>query len=248
MGKRNPIQELLAKQNRKIPNTKRWDLVKNRLNRISLLPKTLKVINNLNNLEKIKELEGFDLINLYYETVEYYSFDITHEILACIPIGLVSCIECYFRQAYADLINYGAPYKDNASKLKDIKLNIGTVISLEANSVSIGDFVAHLLTTNNLEDINKNVSTLIDDDFLSCLKSCRNKVIRQQSLFDRDEKELNNEMIEVIKQIFELRHIFCHEGDPVLKDLNLQSVPFYLEVTLEFLWMSDYLFDELLSS
>lgn len=85
------------------------------------------------------------------------------------PIALVSCIEGYFRLVFADLINHGAPYKDNAAKF-EIKFTIDTAVSLERHSVTLGEFVAHLLPLNNLDDIESNMTTLIGESFLKLFK------------------------------------------------------------------------------
>lgn len=216
MSRRDYVNEILSKKQRTVPTSRRWDLVSNRINDMSVIPQVIRLIENLQqfSLSRREELEGYGWIQRDSGKV-IDSSGITWEIARYIPIGLVACIEGYFRKVYADLIDHGSPYKENASKLTDIKFSIETAISLEVHSISIGEFIAHLITTNNLEDINKNISALIGDDFFKQLKAARKTAIPQYVLplnaenglycVEPDYDELNSYMIMLIKRMFELR-------------------------------------------
>jgi|LakMenE01Jun11ns_1017448.scaffolds.fasta_scaffold9921506_2 hypothetical protein len=246
MGKRDYVSEILAKKQRTVPTSQRWELVSERLGHIGLVSKATHFLDHFNQIEGIEDLEGFDWIKEDYIALKY-NFGLGSELIRYIPIGLVACMEGYFRKVYADLIDHGSPYKENASKFSDIKFSIETAISLEIHSVSIGDFVAHLLTTNNLDDINRNVSTLIGEDFLGKLKTIRNQAIRQQYLFPMDDNELMGYMVKSIRRIFEFRHMFCHELDPVVSIQDFQEIAGHPEAAVEFLWISEFLINDLLS-
>ncbi|WP_310487399.1 hypothetical protein [Chamaesiphon sp. VAR_69_metabat_338] len=246
MGKRDYVSEILAKKQRTVPTSQRWELVSERLNNIGLLSKVAHFIEYFDQIEGIEELEGFDSIEKDYEALKY-SFGLSTELSRYIPIGLVACMEGYFRKVYADLIDHGSPYKENASKFSDIKFSIETAISLEIQAVSIGDFVAHLLTTNNLDDINRNISTLIGEDFIGKLKTIRGQAICQQYLFPVDDNELMGYMVKSIRRIFEFRHMFCHEIDPVVSMEEFRAIAGYPEAIVEFLWISEFLISDLLS-
>ncbi len=247
MGKRDFVSEILKKK----PTGQRWALVSERLSDIGLVSNVAHIVDHFDVIEGIEELKGFDWIENDYRILREKSNGLGSELLRYIPIGLIACIEGYFRMVYADLINHGSPYKENAPKIpvfKDTKLSIETAISLEIHAVSIGDFVAHLLTTNNLDDINRNVSTLIGEDFLGKLKTIRSQAIHQQYLFSIDENELMGHMIKKIRHTFELRHMFCHEIDPKVSTEDFLSIKAYTEATVEFLGISEFLISELLSN
>jgi hypothetical protein len=259
MSKRNYVSEILQKKQRTASTTRRWNLVSERLSHIRSIIDVALVISNFHQLEKTEELKGkgfdflLDQIKKEYpvSTLNYsHSHGLSLELMRYIPIALVACIEGYFRKLYADLIDYGSPYKENASKIPvpDTKFSIETIISLEVNPISIGDFVAHLLKANNLEDINKNISILIGDDFLGRLKAMRNRAInQQQSLFPINEEEQMGYMIQRIEHMFKLRNMFCHEIDPLLPEEDIQRILSYPETIIDFLWISEFLINDLLS-
>lgn len=258
MSRRNYVSEILSKKQRTVPTSRRWDLVSNRINDMSVIPHVIRLIENLQqfSLSTIEELEGYEWIRRDSGKV-IDSSGITWEIARYIPIGLVGCIEGYFRKVYVDLIDHGSPYKENAAKLTDIKFSLETAISLEIHSISIGEFIAHLITTNNLEDINKNISTLIGDDFLEQLKTARKSAIphsyelplTENNIYcvEPDYDDLNSDMIMSIKRMFELRHMFCHEIDPTMSSKDYSSILGYPETAIEFLWISEFVIDKLLS-
>jgi len=245
MGKRDYVNEILSKKQRTLPTSRRWSLVSKRLSDIAVVSNIAHFIECLDELHGIETLEGFDQIEVDYIAI-MNSFGISAELIRYIPIGLVACIEGYFRKVYADLIDHGSPYRENASKF-DIKFSIDTAISLETNSVSIGDFVAHFLTTNNLEDINKNITTLIGSDFLGKFKIIRSQAIGQQYLFPVDDDELVGNMVKSIKRLFEVRHMFCHEVDPRVSLEDMRAIIGYPDKTIEFLWISEFAINSLLS-
>lgn len=255
--KRDYVNEILSKKNRIAPATGRWELVSERINNLCLIPSVIDLVKDLENSSDLEKLENYSTIERAYKEVTYAG-NVTREIARYIPIGLVACLEGYFRMVYADLINHGSPYKENASKFNErIKFSIEIAISLEKHSLSIRDFVAHLLTTNNINDINKNISDLIDDDFLKKLKSSRKLAIPHPGkiLFDGDNKpylaepdydELNNHMMESITRMFQLRHVFCHEINPGFDDFD--AILRHPEAVIDFLFISEFVVDQLLKS
>jgi hypothetical protein len=78
-----------------------------------------------------------------------------------IPVGLVACTEGYFRMVIADLIDHGSPFRENAGKFPNITFSLDTALALQKQSVSVGEFVAHLLPLSSLEDINRTLTTLL---------------------------------------------------------------------------------------
>src|SRR5258708_39561386 len=75
------------------------------------------------------------------------------EIAKYIPIGTDACLEGYFRLVFRDLIDHGAPFRDNVSKFKEINIGIDHAPALPSKRVTSGDFLAHLFPASNLSDL-----------------------------------------------------------------------------------------------
>jgi hypothetical protein len=257
--KRDYVEEILAKKGRVPPESKRWELVSTKLNEISSMRY---IVNFLEDMERwsysgLEECEGYDEIEQSYEKVQRSLSQMSREkLLRYIPIGFVACIEGYFRIVYANLIDHSSTYKKNAAQFKEIKLSIEDAINLDLKSVSIGEFIAHLLPTKNLETINNNINILLACDFLQELKSTRKKIKPRHSIkYDEEvnqlvlvnlDDELHDKMVKSVKKIFQLRNNFCHEIDPMFSE-DEQFIIDYSEGIIEFLWLSENFFQELLS-
>ncbi|MBD2386964.1 hypothetical protein [Cylindrospermum sp. FACHB-282] len=187
--KRNYVDEILAKKGRLPPESRRWELVSGRLNEIRSIRYVVDFLEDVDrwSLSGLEECEGYDeWIKQSYEKLQN-SRGLREELLRYIPIGFVACIEGYFRHIYANLIDYGSPYKENAINLKDIQISIKDAINLDIKSVSIGEFIAHLLPTKNLETIHGNIEILTKRDFLRELKSTRQN-LKSTNIIQYDEE------------------------------------------------------------
>lgn len=128
------------------------------------------------------------------------------ELIKYIPIATVACFEAFFRSVYKELIDFGQPFNNNAIKFnqsKNVKFDFDIINAIQSKTVTVGEFISHILPCNNYDDINTNLSTITDKDFTDSIKS-----------FKKDSSESfenHDQIISDIKRIFELRHIFCHE-------------------------------------
>lgn len=133
------------------------------------------------------------------------------ELLKYFPIGIVACIESYFRLVFRDLINFGSPYSERANKLTEYRFKLSDVLAIKNDRVSIGEIVSHLLTINQFSDIEKIMTCLLDEDFYEQLKEIKYPV----DLKDPEKKETIESQAPRLKKYlskaFSLRHIFCHE-------------------------------------
>ena len=166
------------------------------------------------------------------------------EFIKYIPVACVACIEGYFRLVYRDLIDYGSPYCDNISALKDIRFNIESVIAIQGRKVSLGEFVSHLLPANRPDDINKNMSLIIGEDFFDRLK--QTEFIQEDgsvtSIAKRGEEAW---LFDGLKELFELRHIFCHEL-ALAQEIDQTRAITCFGVSLALTLVTEYLVEELL--
>lgn len=212
MSKRDYVAEILSKKSRLYPSTHRWEQVSGLLD---------------------------GLIQALYETQHHMPFGgAREEVLSYFPIRLVAVIEGYFRLAYANLIDFGSPFRENAAKFRDIRFGIDTAVALQQHSVSLGDFIAHLLPVNNLDDINLVMSTLLGTDFLQLFKETRLKLPVQMTLFPEEEGRLAGQVLAQVKAMFDLRHLMCHELAPTVPT-DEEKIVAVSQAAVEFLWITE---------
>jgi len=160
------------------------------------------------------------------------------------PIKCVACIEGYFRLVYANLIDFGDPYRNNAKQFSDIKFSTEIVLSLDGGNVSVGDFISHLLPINNFENLNSIMSTLIGEDFKCKIKEIFLAQPQMKPLFGTTEDIFEN-IVKRISEMFKLRHIYCHElGVP---EKVIATPVGFVEATGKFIHLSELLVEKLLN-
>ncbi|MBD2312500.1 hypothetical protein H6G20_12590 [Desertifilum sp. FACHB-1129] len=272
---RNIIDEILEKKSRNIPITDwlqpsrpRWDLVSNRISRIRAIPHAINLLDLICYRFEIEDIEKYPEIESECHEVRFPG-GVVNEISRYIPIGLVACIEAYFRQVYADLIDYGDPYKQNAAEFSDIKFNIKTAISLERADLSIGDFISHLLPINSFEGIESTMTKLTGSNFSQALEREieNSKELQQTELLIGSEEDyikrgykiisgglvvptsqkLHRDMVCAIKDVFELRHRLCHEASPIMSDHDDAVISEAPGAVLRFLVVSEAVVERMLS-
>ncbi len=179
------------------------------VNEISEIRSRLDSDSRYNFIDQLNNIETALYENLKYEG------EFNHELLKYIPIATVACFEAFFRSIYKQLIDFGKPFNDNAVKFnqsRNIKFDFEIVSAIQTKTLTLGEFISHILPCNNFEDINSNLSILIDKDFLAEIKKFEKKYLSQtvpgnSQIFVGESVQI----ISDIRRIFELRHIFCHE-------------------------------------
>lgn len=160
------------------------------------------------------------------------------ELLRYLPVAHVAALEGYFRLAYAELINHGDPYLSNASSFKDIKLSLDTVVQLHNERTTTGDFIAHFLPHNSPGDIDSNMSIILGESFRGALHQ------EQFFPFDSDEgipgKELDQALWDGLHELFQLRHIACHEL-ATKAAFRLTTVKHLCQISILFIIITDSL-------
>lgn len=180
-----------------------------------------------------------------------------NEIHRYIPISVIACAESYFRAVIKELIDFGAPFSENAAnfnKTKDIKFDFAVVQAIQGKRVTVGDFVSHLLSMKSFDDISSTLSILTGRDFLNELKSYffrheyyddeKGYELFMPSIDNLTENQINEvgKIYKDVQEIFKLRNIFCHEAaEPEIIDIPqiyscYENTMFFLETTNEFIW------------
>ncbi len=192
VSKRKPVDEIKEKINRLSKKTSRFN---NFLKRIHPLIEGFREIENLNPKKKYRN-----------EWLKYWA------------IGYIASIEGYIRLLIADLVNSGEPYLTNVSKFKDIKISLENFVSIHSGEVTLGDYIAHFLPINWIQDINTNLSTILDTDIHSAISSHACSAWNSKAVISVFPKIFTR-----TQRLFELRHLYAHELATNIK-VNLKEL------------------------
>jgi hypothetical protein len=118
------------------------------------------------------------------------------EFIRFTPVGVVACLEGYFKGLMCDLIDLGPPFLQNAVSFKEVKVTLEGLVRTHSRHVSVGELLTHSLRISSLEDINHHMSIVLGNDFLQILRTVP----------QIPAKELAN-----VAKSFEMRHIVAHE-------------------------------------
>jgi hypothetical protein len=121
---------------------------------------------------------------------------------------------------------------------KNVKLDFEIISAIQNKKLTIGEFVAHFLSYNNLEDINSNISLLTGKDFLKGLKTLNIPFSDNEVNFS----DIAGDVFNSVKKTYEIRHIFCHEfavninidADAIIKNFN--NCKIFLECSNQYIW------------
>jgi hypothetical protein len=130
------------------------------------------------------------------------------ELLKYIPVGLVATLEAFFRSVIGQFIDFGPPYVERATKFaksENIRSDIDYLIAIPQKRVSVGEFISHQVKINNLSNIAKYMTGLLEQDFWNKLKETVDSESKELILKNSDKAYQN------ITAMFEMRHIIAHE-------------------------------------
>ncbi|MGX7667609.1 lysozyme inhibitor LprI family protein [Flavobacterium pedocola] len=211
------------------------------------------LINEINGIKSRTEFNSRHDINLRLNNIEiaFAQFlnndEVLHsELLKYIPIATVACFEAFFRSVIKELIDFGKPFNENAlqfNQSKNVKFDFDIILAIQSKTVTIGEFISHILPCNNYDDINSNLSTLAGIDFTKTLKNFKRDSISEHTNKNSELFRNNSDqIISDIKKTFELRHIFCHEfatsvkvdKDEIIRCFKNSKI--FLEHVNDFIW------------
>jgi hypothetical protein len=118
-------------------------------------------------------------------------------------------MEGYFRLVVRDLVNAGHPFRERVADLEKMEIGLESLLAIAGRQLSPGDFVSHFLRFNNLDDIQRNMSKLLNCDFLHEVKTWQVGVGAGNPPIVLG--ELQPPVVPLLEKLFELRHIYCHE-------------------------------------
>ncbi|AUQ65713.1 lysozyme inhibitor LprI family protein [Phaeobacter inhibens] len=129
-----------------------------------------------------------------------------------IPIRLVTTLEVFLRGVIAELIDEKDVYFERGDKLiKGAKLDIAFTAHINRRELTVGDFVAHAVSLNNVESIVSTLDTLLVD-FPAKLK-----VAHPRWKEESDDWPLPpiikdyDQVMASLARLYEVRHVLTHE-------------------------------------
>ncbi len=168
------------------------------------------------------------------------------EIIKYFPIGIVAVFEAYFRSAIAELIDYGPPFSENAARFekeRGLPLDFGVVLTIQGKKITMGELVGHLIPFRSLDDIDYSMSTVLQSSFLGDLKSTVDRwAVEVEGADSKPILEDAAETFQDVKEIFRLRHIYCHEianserPDRTLIAKCFESSSIFLKAADQLIW------------
>lgn len=136
-----------------------------------------------------------------------------------IPIRIVACLESYFHDIYANLIDSDHDARNRlSSKWKDWNISLRDLNLLEDNYLTLGDFISFQVPCNNVDDIINILSLLKGEDLFEKIK----------------QKEDGVSLLSVMNTIFKLRHVFAHESALSIVITKTEAID-YLNNTIQFI-------------
>lgn len=169
------------------------------------------------------------------------------EYLRYCSVGLVACLEAYFRALIKELIDSGEPFQKRCSRFDRIKFNFEIVAAIHGNTITLGDIISHLIPLNNKNDINNSMSILLNADFFEEIKNVREHW-PWEPIKTAPTKPIITDPASILKNIdktFDLRHIVCHEfGHP--SQISLEEATLYIDSVELFLNATNFIAMKLL--
>lgn len=164
------------------------------------------------------------------------------EALRYCPVGLVACIEAYFRAVIKQLIDSGEPFLERASRFDRMPFDFRVVTAIHGRTITLGSLVAHLLPCSNKNDINSSMSVLLDADFLASVKDVREHWPWKPDQTASAEPVVSDPatVFSDLDRVFELRHIVCHEFASSV-DLSLGEAERFIKSVDTFLSAANFL-------
>ena len=132
------------------------------------------------------------------------------DLLYYYPVRNVAYIQSFFRGMVSIIIDSDPKYLDNASNIlssNQKKFDFESVKALYGKKLSIGEYIAHTVSLNNLDTYYAVISELLATKFKEDIAKAKANKQTRKVLIINDIDKLSS----CIQQNFGLRHQICHE-------------------------------------
>lgn len=193
MSKRDLVREAKEKWERLIPRAERLDHVTPRL--YALLGAALLLD------EENEERWEHNVVVLVGHV---------NELRRLISVGLVACIEGYFRIVYRDLVECSPEIRRRLASFEGLTFDLNAYLGLELQNVKLSEFVAHQLPARSIEQINTTMGVLTGRNFLREVKA-QIEATKQPTLFPELSADEAPQVLSRLSEMYRLRHHVAHE-------------------------------------
>src|SRR6266403_861589 len=133
------------------------------------------------------------------------------ELIKYAPIGYVACLEGYLRLCIKAFIDHGEPYVGRITGIDGLRFDSRTVLAIIEKKISLGQYVSHVVSLNSLSDINRIFSVILDEDFISAIKSVDYMILADGKRYQLKMPPFGETEYPALEELFRLRNIFAHE-------------------------------------
>lgn len=131
------------------------------------------------------------------------------------PVAAIAVLETHFKSVVSLTINAGSPYLERGLTLaKDrLKSAVDVLPSLHRKTVTLGEFVAHLLPFNSLSSLEVALGTLFGQSLKGLVKNAVGLFEQRNENIEKTPLVTNvDHLWEALSKAFQRRHILAHEA------------------------------------
>ncbi len=165
-----------------------------------------------------------------------------------VAIRLVTILEVFTRDWVAQLVDAGDSYTSRGADLVkgSLKIDYAMAQALVGKQVTFGELVSHEIPVNDIADIDRAFSTLLEGSLFPKLEG----VVDRWSISDGEDASAPiladpPWARAQIARLFAARHIIVHEL-PDDRDIGLETIADFISATSAFVEAADQYFDRLL--
>lgn len=161
-----------------------------------------------------------------------------------IPCRIVTVLEVFIREAIRELVDSGSPYTERAEKLtKGTRIDFLFLINTHERNLSIGDIVAHSISTHSFDRILATFEELIPD-FKDGLTKAHERWTDDQERWPLPPIIKDFDLMAAqLARVLWVRHIVVHEL-PREQPYEIDELDGFFDATLQFILATDWLIVE----
>ena len=215
------------------------------------MPRTVNLIKQIIEVRERRDT-GFAISELFLRLIDLEKAfkereNLSPEFLKYFPVGLVACLEGYFRLEIKQIIDFGSPYLERSEKLlSNGKFDFESIKARHGKQITLGELVAHQIPISNLDRVCSHLSALMGKDFLQELRQVHDRWAYEVKKQPKEPILKDPDAVYAgVAKTFELRHIICHEL-ATRYEFKLEEIEHCFFSTTLFLKASESLIREML--
>ncbi|WP_299825335.1 lysozyme inhibitor LprI family protein [uncultured Roseobacter sp.] len=149
------------------------------------------------------------------------------KLIEFVPIRLVTTLEVFLRGVITELVDEGDEYFERSDKLvKGAKFDLSFAAHIDRRELTVGDFIAHAVSLNNVQSVISTLDTLLVD-FSAKLKVAHPRWTEESNDWPLppiiDDYDL---LMASLARLYEVRHVLTHElpSSPFLDPIEVPKL------------------------